>query len=435
MQILVIGSGPAGLTVGTALARRGHRVTTVDRDPGPAAGGAWSRRGVMQFAHAHNFRPQVSWLLQSEWPEAYRAWRSLGPEPTDLRELGMSGDPVIVHSRRATYERALRMAAPDVPGLALRVGHVDCLLEERGSVVGAVVDGTRVEADLVVDASGRASRLSGSLDALGGACGMAYVDRCYRLLPGAEPGPVSNVIGWFGSFDGYQVLLFPQERGCFSVVLVRPTADAALKQLRHQDAFEAACRAIPVLSAWTDPQRSRPESGVLVGGALRNVYRRQRMLPGLVAVGDAVSTTTPTAGRGVAMASMQVAALLDLLDAGAEPETVAEPFAGWCDEQIQPWVADHIATDDLAVQRWQGAELDLSSRLTPMEIQAAAEVDPRIHQHTGPFLSMTALPESVTPAEPWARTVYESGWRPPYSAGPTRDELVPVIEGALSAAA
>ena len=435
MDILVIGSGPTGLTVGAALARRGHGVTTVDRDPGPEAGGAWRRRGVMQFAHAHNFRPQVSWLLQSEWPAAYDTWRSLGPEVTDLGELGLPGDPVIVHSRRVTYERALRIAAPDVSGLAQRVGHVDRLLEERGRVVGAVVDGIRREADLVVDASGRASRLSGSIDTLGGECGMAYVDRSYRLHPGAEPGPVSNVIGWFGGFDGYQVLVFPQERGCFSVVLIRPTADAALKRLRHRDAFEAACRAIPALAAWTDPQRSRPEGDVLVGGALRNVYRRQRRVPGLVALGDAVSTTTPTAGRGVAMASMQIDALLALLDAGAEPETIAEPFGAWCDEQIQPWVADHIANDDLAVERWQGAELDLSRPLTSGAICGAAEVDPRIHQHCGPFRSMTALPDSLAPAEPWARAVYDSGWRPAYSEGPTRDELVAVVDRALAAAA
>lgn len=388
----------------------------------------------MQFAHAHNFRPQVTWLLQTQWPEAFRVWCSLGPEPLDLGPLGPPGGPVVVHSRRATYERALRLAAADVPGLSLRVGHVDRLVEDGGRVVGAVVDGARHDADLVVDASGRSSRLGGSLPTLGGDCGMAYVDRSYRLRPGAEPGPVTNLIGWFGSFDGYQALLFPQELGHFSVVLIRPTADAALKQLRHRGAFEAACRAIPVLAEWTDADRALPESDVLVGGALRNVYRSQRMVPGLVAIGDAVSTTTPTAGRGVAMASMQVEALLALIDGGAQPETIAEPFGAWCDENIAPWVADHIATDDASVERWQGADLDLTRPLTSAAIHAAGEVDPRIHGYTGPFMAMAALPQSLEPAEPWAREVYETGWRPAPSEGPSRDELVAVAEGALAAA-
>ena len=59
MHVAIIGSGPTGLFLGAALARRGHRVTAVDRDPGPAADGTWPRRGVMQFHHAHAFRGQV----------------------------------------------------------------------------------------------------------------------------------------------------------------------------------------------------------------------------------------------------------------------------------------------------------------------------------------------------------------------------------------
>ena len=45
---------------------------------------------------------------------------------------------------------------------------------------------------------------------------------------------------------------------------------------------------------------------------------------------------------------------------------------------------------------------------------------------------MTALPESLAPAEPIARAVYESGWRQPYSEGPTRDELVDVLDSVLA---
>ena len=154
-----------------------------------------------------------------------------------------------------------------------------------------------------------------------------------------------------------------------------------------------------------------------------------------MAVGDSVATTTPTAGRGVALCSLQIRALLDLLDGGADPISAAEPFGDWCDAEIRPWVDDHIATDTEAVRRWQRADIDLSAPLTSAAIVDAGQADPRIREHTAGFLSMTALPSSLAPAEPLARLVYESGWRPPYADGPTRDELVEVVESAQLARA
>ena len=393
----------------------------------------------MQFEHAHGFRPQVPTALQAEWPEAYTSWLDLGARPVEAPSPDGSRHVLGVLSRRSTFERALRHAANNQPGLTLRTGHVDQLVVDRGRVVGARVDGSLVEADLVVDASGRAGRL-GSSNAQGGDpeldgdCGLAYVDRTYRLRPGAEPGPMVNAIAYMADFDGYQCLVFLHEAGHFSVVLVRPTADAALKELRFEAAFEAACRAIPALAEWTQPDRAQPTSPVLVGGALRNVYRRQAGTPGLVAVGDSVATTTPTRGRGIAMACLQVTALLALLDEGADPAAVAEPFGTWCDQAIEPWVADHIAIDGGMVRRWQGEDLDLSIPLTSDLIAAAVEADPRIGQHAGGYFEMTALPETLRPAEPLARAAYETGWRPAYAPGPTRDELVDVIRSTGSAA-
>ena len=438
MRTLIVGSGPTGLLLGAALARRGHQVTSVDRDPGPT-GHAWIRRGVMQFEHAHGFRPQVPMTLQAEWPEALDRWLSLGAQPVEVPSSVASRQGQGVLSRRSTFERALRHEARNQPGLTLRTGHVDGLVLDRGHVVGAQVDGSLVEADLVVDASGRAGRLGrrGAQDVdpeLDGDCGLAYVDRTYQLIPGAEPGPMTTPIAYFADFDGYQCLVFLHESGHFSVVLVRPTADAALKALRFEAAFEAACQAIPALSEWTEPARSHPTSGVLVGGALRNIYRRQAGTPGLVSVGDSVATTTPTRGRGIAMACMQVTALLVLLDDGADPSTVAEPFGAWCDDHIEPWVADHIAIDGGMVKRWQGQDLDPSLPLTSDLIAAAVEADPRIGQHAAGYFAMTALPETLRPAEPLARAVYQRGWRPAYGQGPKRDQLVDVIRGALPAA-
>ena len=438
MRTLIVGSGPTGLMLGAALARRGCQVTSVDRDPGPT-GDAWIRRGVMQFEHAHGFRPQVPMTLQAEWPEAFNSWRNLGARLVEAPSPAGSRQVLGVLSRRSTFERALRHAAEKQPGLTLRIGHVDGLVFDRGQVVGARVDGSLVEADLVVDASGRAGRLGrssaqGGGPELGGDCGLAYVDRTYRLRPGAEPGPMVSPIAYMADFDGYQCLVFLHEAGHFSVVLVRPTADAALKALRFEAAFEAACRAIPALAGWTQPDRAQPTSAVLVGGALRNVYRRQVGAPGLVAVGDSVATTTPTRGRGIAMACMQVTALLALLDEGADPVTVAEPFGAWCDDAIEPWVADHIAIDGGMVRRWQGEDLDRSIPLTSDLIAAAVEADPRIGRYAGGHFAMTGLPETLRPAEPLARAVYHDGWRPAYAPGPTRDELVDVIRAAVPAA-
>jgi hypothetical protein len=145
-----------------------------------------------------------------------------------------------------------------------------------------------------------------------------------------------------------------------------------------------------------------------------------------------VATTTPTRGRGVAMACMQVDALLALLDGGADPVTVAEPFGAWCDRSVEPWVADHLAIDGGTVRRWQGEDLDLSRPLTSDLVAAAVEADPRIGQHAAGYFAMTALPDTLGPAEPWARAVYEAGWRPPYADGPTRDELVDIVDRATA---
>ena len=443
MRVAIIGAGPAGLFIGAGLARRGHQVTAVERDPGPAADGSWPRRGVMQFHHAHAFRYQVVQALQQELPDALQRWSAAGAERAQMRLPDGREVPMGMLSRRATFERALRASALKVPGLQVRRGHVDGVTSQRGRADGIRVDGAALPADLVIDASGRAGRATRSLrpaPTSGGPCGIAYVDRQYQLHRSDEPGPLVSPIAWQADFDGYQAIIFLHEHGVFSVLLVRPTADPVLSQLRHEAAFTAACLAIPGLADWVDPDRARPITAVLPGGPLLNAYRGQTghdgrlALPGLVFVGDAVATTTPTFGRGITTTMLQAQQLLQLIDEhGTDADTVGESFDAWCAGQIKPWVDDHVQMDESTRRRWAGEDVDISQPLPSDLILAAAAADPSIRPVIGGYLGMTELPDCLRVAEPRARALYASGWRPRLATGPARNELAEIVKAALQA--
>jgi 2-polyprenyl-6-methoxyphenol hydroxylase-like FAD-dependent oxidoreductase len=438
MHVAIIGAGPTGLFLGAALARRDHRVTVVDRDAGPAHDGGWARRGVMQFHHAHGFRPQIGEALHAEIPEAYDGWVAAGAEPITFTLPDGTRMPGGMRSRRETFERALRTAVVGTPGLTLRRGHVDAVTLDGSCATGLRVDGGELPADLVVDASGRAGRATRALRAaasLTGRTGVAYVDRQYRLRPGADPGPMTNPLAWQADLDGYQVIVFRHERGIFSVLVVRPTNDPDLALLRHEGAFDAACRAIPGLDAWTDPDRAEPITPVLVGGALVNHYRGQAGPDGgyrrrFVAVGDAVATTTPMFGRGITTSLLQARELLRRLDEGADPADLAVGFDAWCGSHMRPWVADHVRMDSAMLDRWAGRDVDLDRRLPSDLVMAAAQVEPAIGAALPPYLAMTAGPECLDGVEPLAAAVYRTGWRPPRAEGPSRVELARVLRAA-----
>lgn len=441
MNVAVIGAGPAGLFVGAALARRGHRVTAVDRDIGPGGGGEWARRGVMQFHHAHTFRPQVADALLAEMPLAYKCWLDAGAEPVTATFDGR--DRMIgVRSRRVTFERALRSAAVQVDGLQIRRGHVDGILTRNGRAAGVQVDGVAFDADLVIDCSGRAGRAArglGGRRTVGGNCGIAYVDRQYRLRPGALPGPMSNPIGYMAGYDGYMVLVFPHEYRLFSTVIIRSTANRDLIALRHAAAFDAVARAIPALAEWTDPAIAEPVTSVLPGGALMNVYRGQSdedgqlILPGLIFLGDAVCTTTPNFGRGLTTTMMQCTELLALLDAGPwHLDDVGEQFDRWCDAAMLPWVQDHMTIDDAQADRWNGHAVDLSKALPSDLIVEAAAVDATIGARIGPYLSMQQGPDSLAALESRAHAVFAGGWSPAPPPGPTAAQLSEIVTIALA---
>jgi 2-polyprenyl-6-methoxyphenol hydroxylase-like FAD-dependent oxidoreductase len=440
MRVVVVGAGPTGLFMAMALARRGHEVAVVDRDPGPQSDGSWSRRGVMQFHHPHAFRAQVVEALQAELPEVWGDLLAAGAQPMTVPAgpNGSGGPEQVlgIRCRRLTFERVLRAAAEREPGMAVRVGHVDDVCTDRGRATGVRVDGTPLDADLIVSAAGRAGRLGRYLraPARGGDCGIAYVSRQYRLNPGAVPGPMNSPLGQIDLYPGYQAIVFPHDDGIFSALIARSSDDGALAALRSTEAFEAAARAIPGLADWTDPARARPYTPVLPGGRLYNTFQGQLddgggvALAGLVFVGDSVCTTNPVVGRGVTTSLLQAGELLRLVE--EHPHDLAAAtvaFDEWCTDNIEPWYDDHVAWDADLARRWAGGDVDVNRPLPSDLIVAATAADPSLFPLVGPYLGMRALPASLDAVRPRVHEIYAGGWRPPVPDGPTRDELAELV--------
>src|SRR5215472_3519039 len=413
MRSVVVGAGPTGLYTAVALARRGHQVTVIDRDPGPDGGQWWDRKGVMQFHHPHSFRQQVADALLAEMPEVWQGLLAAGAVPITVPD--QPGVPAGLLCRRVTFERVLRAAAEAEPGVWLRTGHVDEVCGERGRATGVMVGGQRVSADLVIYAGGRGGRLTRAIRAPGegGDCGIAYVSRQYTMLPGAADGPVNMPFGALMMYPGYLVAVFIHDNRILSVLIARASTDRQLAALRTQAAFEAAARAVPALAAWTDPGRSRPLTRVLPGGRLYNSYRGQLndagrvALEGLIYAGDAVCTTNPALGRGVTTSLLQARQLIGLLgEHGRDLTSCSLAFDSWCAAQIRPWFDDHVYWDADVIRRWSGEDVDLTRPLPSDLIMAAAQADPEIAKVVGPYAATVARASTRGAVQARARAIY-----------------------------
>jgi 2-polyprenyl-6-methoxyphenol hydroxylase-like FAD-dependent oxidoreductase len=434
VRTVIVGAGPTGLFTAIAMARRGRDVVLIDRDPGPPAHGDWHRRGVMQFAHAHSFRGQVVDALEAEMPDALTALTAAGA--TIATAPGNPPRPAALRCRRSIFERELRRRAADEPGVRFHGANVDEVVVQHGHAVGVRIAGNVLDASLVIDASGRASRFVRALRGPGDRtdCGATYASRQYRLRDGAGPGQTNSVIGLSLTFREYAAVLFLHDNDTFTVTLIHSGSDDRLHRLRHDAVFEAAVSAIPALADWIDPNRSVPMTPVLPGGRLYNRYRGQLddsgqpALTGLISVGDSVCTTTPLAGRGVALAFMQAREMVRLLEHDVRDiSSVTTEFDAWCTQHIEPWFTDHRYVDTERVRRWSGEDVDLRRPLPSDLIVAAADADPRLNDIVGPYVTMDAPPVSLAPAELRAREIYATGWRPRPAVGPTLDELRSVV--------
>ena len=312
LQVIVVGGGLGGLAATLLLARRGHRVTVVERD-GDTPGGApdqlfsgWARPGVPQARHPHNFLARSVRVLRDQAPDVLESLESRGVLKIPV-DLGDGPADALLCSRRPVYEAVVRQALTAEPTVTMRAGTtVTDLVVRPGQVpvVEGVVTGAgeTIRAGLVVDAAGRRSRLSAMLEAHGArpapatkqGCPLMYISRYYRLRPGHGyprlDSPIMAFIGWARS------MAFLADNGTFALLAMIAAGDPLRRRLTTEAGFHRFHSAVPVIRPWL--AAGEPISPIRVMARLENCYRRLAdgdgpVAGGMVLLGDSVDTAEP----------------------------------------------------------------------------------------------------------------------------------------------
>ncbi len=275
--------------------------------------------------------------------------------------------------RRTTFEWVLRRAALDTARVDLRDGVTVEGLKTNDSggvprVTGLSTSHGDIDADIVVDATGRPSRLVEMLRDHGvgvrekkSGTGIVYLSRFYRLRDDAPP---PNALPFNGGELGYmKFAVFRGDNNTFSVTLAYGTEDSDMASLREPGRFEKATDAIPAIRDWTTPEVSEPISTVHYMGGLINRMRwfvedTEPVVLGLHAIGDSSVCTNPLYGRGCSLGLVHGSLLTDgLAEHGDNPKQLAVALDEATQEQLVPWYVAAVAQDKVGMKIQRGEEL------------------------------------------------------------------------------
>lgn len=462
---VIVGGGVGGLTAALALARRGHRVTVLERDafadlPDAEAVFRAERRGAPQVHQTHGFLARLVVVLREHFPDVLQALLDAGctTMPTTAN-LGAprpgDEDLAVLIVRRTTFEWVLRRVVLAEPGITLRTGVTVAGVTSAGGVPPTVTgvrlgDGTAVEGDLVVACTGRRSAVPAWLGAIGvdvpetvHESGLVYLSRWYRLPAGADVALDPKLGGDLG-FVKY--LGVPGDGNTLSVTLAVRADDRELRGLLSDpDGFEHACRLLPGPDRFFAAGPLEPIGGVRPMGGLVNRLRRftgadgSPTVLGFHAVGDAHTCTNPLYGRGCSLALVQAVALADALDAHpGDPAARAVAYEAACRREVEPWFDVSVQMDRMGADpaglagRATGDAKGAAKGLAALF--ASAATDPVVGRALARFMNLLATPSDLMgDAELLARVAAiladPDAVPVPPRLGPSRAELVGSLTG------
>lgn len=372
-RVVVAGAGFSGLAAALFLARRGHNVTLVDRDGPPPNGSpqddveGWRHPGAPQARQTHALLGRACRVLTDEAPDVIDSLETRGVHrvPVVVGAGELEGEHMLL-SRRLVAEAELRRIVAREPGVSLlsheAVVGVRVATGKSPTVTGAELQsGPILNADLVVDASGRRSALPDWFARSGlpapvdeqQDCGFFYLSRFYRVRPGCEM-PTSTIPASV-ALDFATVLALGADNDTFSITVTLSVDDPFRASLRRADRFEAFLNAVPHSARWV--QVGEPISDISMMSRIEN--RRRRLtdsngprIGGIVVIGDAALHTNPTLGRGVSMGLCHAQHLADVADGAADdPLEFANNFATWTDDSLGVWFDTQVAADATTIER------------------------------------------------------------------------------------